>query len=78
MAQFFRCDICGKECKDFWNVTVKRTQIHSLSPSENQNKLFTFDVCGRKCEAAAVAQILSRIVPIATERAKPDEDTSKD
>jgi len=66
----FRCDICQKEVTLFWNIAITRKRIHSQNPHGIQpvlEKSHAFDVCSEKCEQAAVAKILSVIVPIAKE-----------
>jgi hypothetical protein len=59
----FRCDICGKEVRLFWNIAVTRKRCEGNEQSVLE-KAVAFDVCSLKCEQAAVSQILSIVVPI--------------
>jgi hypothetical protein len=56
----FRCDICTKETKDFWNIKIERTRLVN-GKALGVDKSMSFDVCSEKCELAAAERVLSRI-----------------
>ena len=74
MAILYECDICKKTIRSLVNVTISRSTIASPGATPRQERFFSFDVCGSTCEARAIAQILSRIIPVAAESADPKEE----
>jgi len=62
MAIIFRCDICNKETRTFWNIMVARKRCVGVNPPTIE-KSEAFDVCSEKCEQEAVSMILLKIVP---------------
>lgn len=73
----FRCDLCGKETPEFWNLAIVRKRCKGTE-NVTVEKTFAFDVCSGECERRAISKVLSVVVPIARPHTSESEGGSDD